>query len=508
MVMNHYHHQTFPTDPEVVRESNLEVASHQVGSADQQNERYISLSQQHTTYEVNPIFTPDLKDAPRSKNGNARLRLFGSTILIAIVSMVIGGVGGWQVTEYLLNRTSSDKSGGEGSTGSDSDSGTSTGRQCTANDTLISTSLVRSGTALAATGWRYGTEHTIWLYFQGRDDSLQSVIYDSLYGSWAGPTTLSLDERAVAGTSLTATTLLWNRNPGEPPQPQAQLVYQDISGTLKGLVWYVFFNQFGLSLSCDVIMLKVSKSSSPFSEVKQLLLTLWCRRSGYPSVGWRAGIGNQGFAATSGSGLASFAPGFYLQGSNGSVSETIFNGTYTALATLPISPASGTPLLAIPRTKSHSGNELRLFFRRDMDGQIAVFERYPNFTAVYDTDGEPVLPFGTANERSNLAGFTVAGYADTDELNTMILMQDVSSGNITYTWIGDASGWQDSTTDDVFHGAGVGGMSCVTAATTWAGYGVKPLEVSNDMNKCYFLVNGRIKEVWWDGSSWTDNGFI
>lgn len=236
-------------------------------------------------------------------------------------------------------------------------------------------------------------------------------------------------------------------------------------------------------------------------------LTLY-RRPGWPSEGVGTLLDDEGFTATDESALAGLAPGFYLQLSNGSVAETILNGKYTDPKTLPISPASGTPLLAVPRTKSHTGNELRLFFRRETDGQIAVFERSPDFTPAYDTDAEPALPFGTVGEDSNIAGFTTARSVGTSDLNTMILLQDVPGGDITYTWAGDSAGWQTTATDSVFEGADAGGMACLTAATTWDGYGVKPLEVSNDMNKCYFVVDGRIKEVWWDGSSWTDNGFI
>lgn len=238
------------------------------------------------------------------------------------------------------------------------------------------------------------------------------------------------------------------------------------------------------------------------------LLTSEYRRPGWPSEGVGTLLDDEDFSAASESALAGLAPSFYLQQGNGFVSETILNRTYTDLKALPISPALGTSLLAIPRTKSHLGNELRLFFRRETDGQIAVFERSPDFTAVYDTDDEPALPFGTVGENSNIAGFTTARSAGTSDLNTMILLQDVSSGDITYTWTGDSSGWQNTATDSVFEGADAGGLACLTAATTWDGYGVKALEVSNDMNKCYFLVDGRIKEVWWDGSSWTDNGFI
>lgn len=219
-------------------------------------------------------------------------------------------------------------------------------------------------------------------------------------------------------------------------------------------------------------------------------------------------LDNADFSAAGKSSIAGFAPSFYLQQSNGSVSETTLHGTYTDLKALPITPATGTPLLALPRTKGHSGNELRLFFRRETDGQMAVFERSPDFIAAYDTDDEPALPFGTVGENTNIAGFTTARSVGTSDLNTMILLQDVPSGDITYTWSGTSSGWEDTATDPVFDGADAGGMACLTAATTWDGYGVKPLQVSDDMNKCYFAVRGRIKEVWWDGSSWTDNGFI
>lgn len=120
-----------------------------------------------------------------------------------------------------------------------------------------------------------------------------------------------------------------------------------------------------------------------------------------------------GFHATNESVLAGFIPSFYVQAGNESVPETTLNGTYTDLATLPISPASGTPLLAMPRTKTHAGDELRLFFRRKMDGKIAVFERDPSFTAAFNTDGEPALPFGTLGGGSILAGFTTVRSAGT-----------------------------------------------------------------------------------------------
>lgn len=244
--MDRHQQQTYyPNDPEVVPESNLETLPYRLAESGPQKEQYTTSGQQYDTRHGAPVWTPGLKDAHNTANGKTRIILIGSAILIAIVSGVIGGIVGWQVTEKRLSGTSANTEGNAGSTSADTDSGTSSsgsGSTCTANGTLTSASVVRNGTALAATGWRYGDEHVIWLYFQGSDDTLKYVVYDTMYGAWAGPTMLSLAHGAVGGTALAATTLLWARSTGAPPEPQPQVVYQDTSGTLKGVAWYVFLS--------------------------------------------------------------------------------------------------------------------------------------------------------------------------------------------------------------------------------------------------------------------------
>lgn len=247
LMMDHHQQQTYSNYPEVVQESNLESISYGLAESGPQKEQYTVSGQQHDRRHDDPVWTAGSKDAPSTGNGKTRLILIGSAILIAIISGVIGGIVGWQVTEKRLNSSSSNTGGDVSPTSTDTASDTSSsssssagsGRTCATNGTLTSASVVRNGTALAATGWRYGDEHVIWLYFQGSDDTLQYLVYDTMYGEWAGPTMLSLENGAVGGTALTATTLLWARSTGAPPEPQPQLVYQDTSGTLKGVAWYV-----------------------------------------------------------------------------------------------------------------------------------------------------------------------------------------------------------------------------------------------------------------------------
>lgn len=247
LIMASHQQETYSNYPEVVQESNLESISYGLAESGPQKEQYTVSGQQHDRQHGGPAWTADTKDAPNTGNGKTRLILIGSAFLIAIISGVIGGIVGWQVTEKRLNSSSANTGADVSPTSTDTDSDTSSssssagsGRTCATNGTLTSASVVRNGTALAATGWRYGDEHVIWLYFQGSDDTLQYLVYDTMYGEWAGPTMLSLESGAVSGTALTATTLLWARSTGAPPEPQPQLVYQDTSGTLKGVAWYVF----------------------------------------------------------------------------------------------------------------------------------------------------------------------------------------------------------------------------------------------------------------------------
>lgn len=249
--MDRHQQQTYSNDPEVVPESNLETVPYRLAESGPQKEQYTASGQQYDTRHGAPVWDSSLKDAPKIGNWKTRLILIGSAILIAIVSGVIGGIVGWQVTENRLSGRVASTEGDVGSTSTDTESDTSSssssgsGRTCATNGNLTSASVVRNGTSLAATGWRYGNQHVIWLYFQGTDDTLQYVVYDTMYGTWAGPTMLSVEDGAVGGTALTATTLLWARSTGAPPEPQPQLVYQDTSGTLKGVAWYVIVDAKG-----------------------------------------------------------------------------------------------------------------------------------------------------------------------------------------------------------------------------------------------------------------------
>lgn len=110
-------------------------------------------------------------------------------------------------------------------------------------------------------------------------------------------------------------------------------------------------------------------------------------------------------------------------------------------------------------------------------------------------------------DSSAIGAFVTARPNDSNNLtNTYILYQD-DSGTIQTYWQDDASGWKGPKTYDAFSGADNGtDITCVTMAA-WDGAGVE-LSSSQDMNRCYFQVNNQVREVYYDGSNWSDEGYL
>jgi hypothetical protein len=100
-------------------------------------------------------------------------------------------------------------------------------------------------------------------------------------------------------------------------------------------------------------------------------------------------------------------------------------------------------------------------------------------------------------------------YARTGNLiNTYVLFQqDSTSGDVFVASLDDSNGWRGPTTNSVLSGADNGTeISCVTmGAWDSAGVNMSPL---TDMNRCYYQSGTKIKEVWFDGATWHDRGFL
>jgi hypothetical protein len=93
-----------------------------------------------------------------------------------------------------------------------------------------------------------------------------------------------------------------------------------------------------------------------------------------------------------------------------------------------------------------------------------------------------------------------------NQTNTHAFYQD-DGGIVQALWQNDTSGWQGPSTYSVFDGGGKGkDVTCLTAAA-WDATGAE-LQSNQDMNWCHFKVEGKVREVHYDGSNWSDKCYL
>ena len=110
---------------------------------------------------------------------------------------------------------------------------------------------------------------------------------------------------------------------------------------------------------------------------------------------------------------------------------------------------------------------------------------------------------GSIPSAANIAVFSSARNGSSD-LNQYILYQDTTSA-IQVVWQDDASGWKGPSTFTAFKGADNGtSITCLTPSS-WFNL---PLEVSQDMTRCYFQAGGVLREVLNNGTDWNIVGNV
>lgn len=115
-------------------------------------------------------------------------------------------------------------------------------------------------------------------------------------------------------------------------------------------------------------------------------------------------------------------------------------------------------------------------------------------------------PSITIPANAAMGAFTVPRGSDTTDgaMNTYILWQD-NTGALQMTWEDDGTGWRTSSTPASLGSPDKGtGISCLTP-TLWA---VASLLSDYGMARCYYLVDGNIREIQYDGSNWSVIGNV
>ncbi|KAH8895493.1 hypothetical protein GQ53DRAFT_856145 [Thozetella sp. PMI_491] len=392
----------------------------------------------------------------RDRRNRPRSVLLASAALIAVVSGLLGGIVGWQVTTSKTSSAAPAPAPSSNSTIPPSGAGL--------NITAGASKTIRANSSLAVAGWRTGPDFQIRLFYQGPDDRLRFNIFDTAIGAWGKPNVLDNIKAAASNTPLAATILWWSSNHG--------LYYIGSPNKLLGQNWF------------DAI----------------------------PASGAADSVNNQALTAGSGSRLAALWPSVILQNDSASVQETAFgfNG-YTTPASLDIDGSSGTSLLALPFTTTHEGQDIRIMFRHS-DGQLYSFDRNSNGT-VQPTSRSTRFPLPP---NAPLAGFAMAVNDATPSVKTVVLWQDgtnITKGGISYiVSTNNGVSWDGLYTDDIFADADVPTqIACLTPGLTGSGTGSTAkvvLQSSTSINRCYFQVGGAVKEVLYDGNKWQEVDFV
>lgn len=445
-------------------------------------------------------------------------------VLVAILAAVIGGVVGWKVTQRAYagaNGASNSSTGGSGSSTcvpSTADTGGSgaggASRTIAANSTLT------------ATGWRYGTDFSIRLFYQGPDSLIRYSVYDTLYQNWSVPRSLSLTVPSYV--PMAATIIWWTNTATVSSYPFYLWVSTALAKPNAPVLRTVEASPIAKSQPLTNLPYKFEP---PIPQVEFFYLSpaskLFCQNwggNGWPASGVADLLDGFGYSFDASTNpdnntivprteLAAFWPSIVGMDDAGNLEEFFYAMGPGWVEPVPLN-VSGTPhsaMVALPVTPGHTGKELRVVYRRP-NGNLYTFDRGSDGTVLASSGA---LPF-TVPAGAPLAGFATARDADTT--NTYLLWQDSSAaaganatGGILFAMQDEGSTWRGPVTDPVFTGADVPTqLACVTAGASWSnGPSSQGLVVgANDMNRCYFQVGGALKEVWYNGTDWIDLGFV
>ncbi|KAL7932961.1 hypothetical protein V8C35DRAFT_66923 [Trichoderma chlorosporum] len=395
----------------------------------------------------------------RKPRGKRRwLILAGIALLLAIVAAVLGGVLGSRQN----HKTSVEKPGASATP-------EASPKPSNSSDPP---SAVYASSGIGVTGWWTGSSSfTIRLIYQGQDGDLRLMRYHSGDGEWSMLAKLT-DTKAKLGTPIAAS--CFN-------------------------IPFFFFTPVTSSnnfTQVEIFYLNEANEMQEFYFREQ--------DSPLPTAQTFNGSGimsSKGWKAAGDSKIATYWPSVIFQDDSDQMQEAYYaNLTWTQTA-VGLESLNNSAFAEVPYsvTAGRFGGEKILYQQSD---QKLLIEERNNSTDKLNV-GAPSI---TIPANAAMAAFTVPRDSDPTDgaMNTYILWQD-STGALQMTWEDDDTGWRTSTTPTSLGSPDKGtSISCLTP-TLWA---VASLPSNYGMARCYYLVDGNIREVQYDGSNWSVIGNI
>jgi len=403
-----------------------------------------------------PLYSENDKEAlasgPQGKSplrSKRQLWLAIAVILLIVIAAVLGAVLG--TTLHHEKKSSSNPA----STASTTASTTTSPAASTATASATTRPRgIREKSPLAVTGWLTGDDYSIRVVFQNDDNMIQYTAYESGNKTWKQISNIT------------------NAKPGTP-----------IALTSFDHAWY-------------------SENQPSFKQVEMFFLDSknqlnewnWDSTSG--ATGHSGSLTPYTIPTGSNSHITSFWPYIVYQDVGLALHEIVYDCTYPGCwsnRSLNVTGYDGTGIVILPEQQNMQ--EMDLIYQ-SADQRLMSMARNStsgSFSSA-STFGIDLPAAGT------FAALTVVRPSSSDSaLNTYILYQD-GTGTIQVIWKDDDSSWKGPATFPAFANADNGtSIACMTQAAFFEN---APLQADSPLSRCYFQVNGALREIRLDGSDW------
>ncbi|KAL7910536.1 hypothetical protein GGI35DRAFT_370992 [Trichoderma velutinum] len=400
--------------------------------------------------------TPAIGHNTPQKYARRRLIWIAVAIVILVIVVVAAVVGGVIGSRHHHDSSAPSRSSSAPSSPSSTPSSSSP-------------NAIHSRSSLSITGWWETTSsYNIRLVYQGNDEQLRMIGYSSDDDKWSTVATYRADPPPKMGS------------------PIAVCCYNS-----------TFYFKDEVNSTSNYTQIDI------FYQGKQNYINNWIIREEKVPVmkntDTKGTIDAMAIRARPNTRLAAYWPSVIFQNQVNQIEEayySIHNRWNQQL--LNLSSLNHSALAEVPHWGGRTGSANFIYQRDDR----RLFAEWRVNASVGAAAGAPsdIIP-----SQASIGAFAIPKTTVQDSLmNTYILWRN-DSGAIQMTKNDDNNGWQTSSTPDDLGSPDEGtDIACLTATN----YVVTPIQSKYDMARCYYMVNGKVREVKYDGSTWSVVGFV
>ncbi|KAL7902196.1 hypothetical protein HDV63DRAFT_361023 [Trichoderma sp. SZMC 28014] len=392
------------------------------------------------------------------KTDPQRKRLWLIVAAVVLVLVIVGAVVGGVVGSQNSHKTAATPTSSSAPSSSTSAPASST-----------TTSSIDASSGIGVTGWwSSDSDFSIRLAYQGDDSYLHMMEYNSGDNGWSTMTILTeLDMKQGSPIAMSCF-----NNP----------VYYNSQVTSDNN--FTQIEIFYISDRGYVAEWWMREQQVPEQQ------TLNGNGSMSPNA-WKAGVGSR---------FTSYWPSVIVQDETSQLQEIYYNGSWSQ-NNLGLACQNHSAFAEIP--VSIKGGQIgaeNFIYQRD-DQKLFVEGRKDSTTSVSTV----TIPAITLPAEAAIGAFAIPRDSSSNPaMNNYILWQN-ATGAIQMTWEDDNTGWRTSSTPASLGVPDKGtGITCLTPTL----FAVGSLQPGYSMARCYYLVDGRIREIQYDGSNWSVVGNV